>query len=240
MILLLNRIEILEVVGNHREGSLGYIGQDNYLELQSFQVVEGGEVHPAGVTSALTEEVVIRDVIAMQGVLNCLYRVPVVARYNNVTIIDTTVPAGVDECQHGGNLFVPGSIDPVLGGLSVKQGDIPCEAFRRMQSALGDMNRMVFAKSIVVQEGREGIGEDAVSVVTGSATAYIPMEELVDREKEMARLRAENEKMDKEIARSEGMLKNPGFVEKAPPAKVEAERAKLAKYKAMKEQIARF
>ena len=112
-----------------------------------------------------------------------------------------------------------------------------CEAFRRMQSALGDMNRMVFAKSIVVQEGREGIGEDAVSVVTGSATAYIPMEELVDREKEMARLRAENEKMDKEIARSEGMLKNPGFVEKAPPAKVEAERAKLAKYKAMKEQI---
>ncbi len=43
--------------------------------------------------------------------------------------------------------------------------------------------------------------------------------------------------MDKEIARAEGMLKNPNFVNKAPAAKVEAERAKLEKYKAMKQQI---
>jgi valyl-tRNA synthetase len=73
--------------------------------------------------------------------------------------------------------------------------------------------------------------------VLSNATAYIPLDELVDKEKEIARLTAENEKMDKEIARAEGMLKNPNFVNKAPAAKVEAERAKLEKYKAMKQQI---
>ena len=96
---------------------------------------------------------------------------------------------------------------------------------------------MVFATVIHVQDNKTGIGEDAVSVVTSRATAYIPLEELVDKEKEIARLKAENAKMDKEIARSNGMLNNPKFVSKAPEAKVEEERTKLAKYKAMKQQI---
>ena len=111
------------------------------------------------------------------------------------------------------------------------------EDFRTLQSTLGDMNRMVFATVIHVQDNKTGIGEDAVSVVTSRATAYIPLEELVDKEKEIARLKAENAKMDKEIARSNGMLNNPKFVSKAPEAKVEEERTKLAKYKAMKQQI---
>ena len=74
-------------------------------------------------------------------------------------------------------------------------------------------------------------------MVTSSATAYIPLEELVDREKEIARLTAENEKMDREIARSNGMLGNPNFVNKAPAAKVEAECAKLVDYQNRKRQI---
>ncbi|MBQ0059223.1 MAG: class I tRNA ligase family protein, partial [Lachnospiraceae bacterium] len=97
--------------------------------------------------------------------------------------------------------------------------------------------KMAFAKDIKVQRDKTGISEDAVSVVTSTATVFIPLEELVDKEKEIARLQAESKKMDGEIKRCEGMLNNPKFVSKAPEAKVNAEKEKLATYKAMKEKL---
>ena len=112
------------------------------------------------------------------------------------------------------------------------------EEFRRLFESLGDSSRMLFAKMIDVVKSKENIDKDSVSVVMGNATAYIPMDELVDREKEIERLTKESEKMDREIARSEGMLNNPKFVSKAPAAKVEEEKAKLAHYQAMKQQLA--
>ena len=80
-------------------------------------------------------------------------------------------------------------------------------------------------------------GEEAVSVVTDAATAYIPLSEIVDMEKEKARLEAELKKNDGEIERIEKKLSNEGFVAKAPAAVVEGERAKLEKYKATREGI---
>ncbi len=111
------------------------------------------------------------------------------------------------------------------------------EDFRVLEKTLGDMKRMLFASNIEIRDTAKGIGEDAVTVVTSRVTAYIPLNELVDRDKEIERLTQENKKMDKEIARSNGMLNNPNFVSKAPAAKVEEERNKLAKYQAMKQQI---
>jgi valyl-tRNA synthetase len=66
---------------------------------------------------------------------------------------------------------------------------------------------------------------------------YLPLEDLVDREKEIERLTKEQERLGKEIARCEGMLGNPNFVNKAPEAKVQAEKDKLAKYKEMLEKV---
>ena len=80
-------------------------------------------------------------------------------------------------------------------------------------------------------------GEEAVSVVTDSATAYIPLSEIVDMEKEKARLEGELKKNDTEIERIEKKLANEGFVAKAPAAVVEGERAKLEKYRATREGI---
>ncbi len=111
------------------------------------------------------------------------------------------------------------------------------EDLRKLLAGAGDMGRMVFARNIEILDSAEGVSSDAVSVVISRATAYIPLSELVDREKEIERLTAESRKMDKEIARAEGMLGNPRFTEKAPASKVEEERAKLAKYIAMKQQI---
>jgi len=72
------------------------------------------------------------------------------------------------------------------------------------------------------------------------AVAYLPLEDLVDREKETARLTKEKERLEKEIARCTGMLKNPNFVNKAPEAKVNAEKEKLAKYQEMMDKVIAF
>ena len=76
--------------------------------------------------------------------------------------------------------------------------------------------------------------EGSVRIVTDSATVFIPTGDLVDVEEEKARLRAELDKVNAEIARVSGKLANEGFVSKAPAAVVDAERAKLAKYEEKK------
>ncbi len=96
---------------------------------------------------------------------------------------------------------------------------------------------LALAKEIHVQTDASGIGKDAVSVVVGKGVCYLPLEDLIDREKELERLSKEQDRLTKEIARCEGMLKNPNFVNKAPQAKVDAEKEKLAKYQEMKEKV---
>ena len=83
-----------------------------------------------------------------------------------------------------------------------------------------------------------GIDENAVSTLIHDAAVYIPLEELVDIDKEIERLEKEAAKLAGEIKRASGMLANPKFVDKAPAAKVEEEKAKLAKYTEMSEQVA--
>ncbi len=73
--------------------------------------------------------------------------------------------------------------------------------------------------------------DDAVRIVTDSATIFLPMADIVDTEKERVRLEGEQKKLTGEIERLEKKLSNEGFVAKAPAAVVEGERAKLAKYR---------
>jgi valyl-tRNA synthetase len=73
--------------------------------------------------------------------------------------------------------------------------------------------------------------DDAVRIVTDSATIFLPLSDIVDTEKERARLEGEQKKLVGEIERIEKKLSNEGFVAKAPAAVVEGEKAKLAKYR---------
>lgn len=73
--------------------------------------------------------------------------------------------------------------------------------------------------------------EDAVQIVTDSATILLPMSDLVDTEKERARLTAEVTRLENEIRRAQAKLANESFVAKAPAAVVAVEREKLEKYK---------
>ena len=79
--------------------------------------------------------------------------------------------------------------------------------------------------------------DDAVAIATEAGNLYIPLADVIDFEKERARLTAEYEKNEGEISRLEKKLSNEGFVAKAPAAVVDAERAKLAKYMATRESL---
>ena len=91
--------------------------------------------------------------------------------------------------------------------------------------------RLASASGIEVAESfpADRVSADTcVQVVTPAATAYLPLSDLVDYEKERARLTTEIAKVSAEVERLDKKLSNQGFVAKAPAAVVDAERAKLA------------
>ncbi len=79
----------------------------------------------------------------------------------------------------------------------------------------------------------EGIvsADNSVQIITDSATIFLPLSDIIDTEKEKARLEAEEKKLLGEIERIEKKLSNEGFVAKAPAAVVDGEKAKLEKYR---------
>lgn len=94
-----------------------------------------------------------------------------------------------------------------------------------------------YASSVVIQEDKTGIDEDAVSVMIPNAFIYMPFAELVDVEKEIERLTKEKERLEKEITRVNNMLGNPNFVNKAPEKKINEEKEKQIKYMQMMTQV---
>ncbi len=93
--------------------------------------------------------------------------------------------------------------------------------------------KLAGASETVIASDMTGIDENAVNTVVEGATVYIPLDDLVDREKEVERLTKEQATLVSEIKRAEGKLNNAGFVDKAPEKVVNEEREKLAKYKDM-------
>ena len=96
---------------------------------------------------------------------------------------------------------------------------------------------LAMASEVIIQGDKSGIADDAVSVVIANATIYMPFADLVDIEAEIARLTKEEERLNSEIARCKGMLSNEKFISKAPEAKVNAEKEKLANYEQMISQV---
>ena len=94
-----------------------------------------------------------------------------------------------------------------------------------------------YASEVIVQDNKDGIDSDAVSVVIPNGTIYMPFAELVDIAKEIERLENEEKRLTGELARVNGMLSNERFVSKAPAAKIQEEKDKLEKYTQMMEQV---
>ena len=104
---------------------------------------------------------------------------------------------------------------------------------KEIENCKGFLEKLGFANEIMVQETEEGISQNAVSIILDNAKVFIPLEDLVDLEEEKKRLAEEKKKIESEVERAEKMLSNHGFTSKAPEKKVQEERQKLEKYKAM-------
>lgn len=81
------------------------------------------------------------------------------------------------------------------------------------------------------------VPEKGMSAVVTGAEIFLPLEGLIDIDKELARLQAELEKLDKEVERVDKKLSNEGFVKKAPEHVVEAEKAKQQDYMEKREKV---
>ena len=92
--------------------------------------------------------------------------------------------------------------------------------------------KLASASEVIMADGVEDTSK-MVSVVSESAKLFVPMNELIDTEAEIARLKKEREKCEKDFNMINGKLSNAGFVAKAPANVVEAEREKLEKVKAL-------
>lgn len=93
--------------------------------------------------------------------------------------------------------------------------------------------KLGFGNEIILQNTKEKIPQNAISILANGMEVFMPFEDLVDLEEEKKRLQKEKEKLEKEVERGEKMLSNPGFVEKAPESKIQEEKEKLAKYEEM-------
>ncbi|MGL4607382.1 MAG: valine--tRNA ligase [Eubacteriaceae bacterium] len=84
--------------------------------------------------------------------------------------------------------------------------------------------------SSITEIMKEDIEENFVSAVVEDLELYLDLDELVDKEKEIARLENERQKLQKEIDRVNQKLSNKGFTDKAPQKVVDEEKEKQRKY----------
>ena len=108
------------------------------------------------------------------------------------------------------------------------------EIFRQGE---GFICRLAYADKVIICENDPEGHENMVCVVTNDAKLYIPLEELIDFEKELARLEKEKANCLKQIAMFEGKLSNEAFVSRAPEKVVAEQREKLEKNGALLAQL---
>ena len=83
------------------------------------------------------------------------------------------------------------------------------------------IKKLGFGENVSVYENKDNIPSNAVAVVAPNMEAYLPLNELIDKDEELARINKESEKLVLELTRLQGMLNNQGFLTKAPASKVE-------------------
>lgn len=95
------------------------------------------------------------------------------------------------------------------------------------------LKKLGFSEDVQVQETKENIPQNAINIVSSNIEVFIPFEDLVDIKEEIERLEKEKSKILAEKEKTDKMLSNPGFIAKAPAAKVEEEKQKQAKFNEM-------
>ena len=97
--------------------------------------------------------------------------------------------------------------------------------------------KLGFASDVKIQLNKDNIPENSIHIIVDDIEIFMPLAGLIDEEEEKKRIETEKNRLHSEIARCEKMLSNPGFINKAPQAKIDEEKAKLEKYKEMLKSI---
>ena len=135
-----------------------------------------------------------------------------------------------------------------IRNIKAEKGVVPSKKIRVTVLTEGDRAKYIKAgepylvslaniSDLTYTDSKADIPSDAVSAVIDGAEIYVPLDELVDYKEEFDRLTKEKARLEGEVKRSNGMLNNPGFVSKAPEAKIQAERDKLVKYEEMLDKV---
>ena len=142
-----------------------------------------------------------------------------------------------------------GVIMDVIKAVRNMKTTVNCPPAKKVKLFIAAQNKRLFtanANALLKLAGASGmefvesgadVGERTMSQVIDGCTVFVPLGELVDLEKERERLTKELERVVGEIGRADGKLQNRGFLEKAPKALVDAERAKLDKFIEMKQKL---
>ena len=211
---------------------------DWYIELTKPRIAAGGD------TAASAQAVLVW---VMQGMLKLLHPfMPFITEEIWSAVSDSGVPCILSEFpEYDEKLNFAqeeeqfGKIIEAIRGIRNRRSEMNVPPSKKaavhIETADGEIfeqgrlffERLASASEVVIEKKVDMPG--SVTVVTDSARIFIPMDELVDKEKELARLNKEKAAVQKDIDFSSNKLNNQGFVSKAPAQQVEAEKAKLAK-----------
>ena len=102
-----------------------------------------------------------------------------------------------------------------------------------LETSKAMIEKLGFATDLEIKEENDVNMENVTSIMTKQMEVIIELGDLIDKEAEKARLEEEIKKLTSEVERATKMLSNPGFVAKAPEAKINEEKEKLVKYEGL-------
>ena len=98
------------------------------------------------------------------------------------------------------------------------------------EDSIAFLDRLASINSIEFRTDKSGIPATAVTAIFDGGTFFLPLEDLIDIDKELERLNKEKDNLENEVRRVDSKLQNASFVERAPEAVVLAEKEKRDKY----------
>ena len=226
---------------------------DWYIELTKPRIAEGGE------TARAAQNVLV---YVMQGILKLLHpfmpfiteeiwqSMPIVADKDNnpESIMISAWPVYDDKLHFAAEQTDFTKVVDAIRAIRVQRNELNVPPSKKVtmyietaetalfEGAKAFFERLAGAGELTVSEKAE-TSDDMVTIVTANARVFMPMGELVDKEKELARLEKERKAAQKDIDFLSGKLSNQGFLSKAPAQQIENERVKLAKAQEKMEKI---
>ncbi|NLM15225.1 MAG: class I tRNA ligase family protein, partial [Clostridiaceae bacterium] len=95
------------------------------------------------------------------------------------------------------------------------------------------LQRLAAVSTLETRENKAGIPLTAVTALFSGGELYLPLEDLIDLDKEIERLLKEKANLESELTRVSAKLQNQAFMDKAPEKVIQAERDKFSRYSEM-------